>query len=77
MTVFYGKLVYKLINKGSKSEQYAACLQMDDGQLYILRRHNSNLFFDSTLKVLTNKYVKCEGQARDGYLFFNLISEHF
>jgi hypothetical protein len=62
-----GRVVRKLVGKGSKSEREAVVLRTETGD-HILRRLGGNAFRDPELEKLVGKDVVCEGDVEDGTL---------
>lgn len=75
MTTFYGTVVFRTLNKGSKSERLGACLRTRDGKEFTLLRRGENLFADPELEALAGKTVVCDGDVSEGYLFVTRIAE--
>jgi hypothetical protein len=62
-----GRVVKKLVGKGSKSERKAIVLRTDGGD-HILRRLGGNAFRDPVLEKLVGKDIVCEGDVENGTL---------
>ena len=74
MTEFEGKVVKKIIGKGSKSEHDAVMLVTKDGE-YRLRRQKGNPFHDPELEKLIGKTIRCDGVKHNLTFIMNEFEE--
>jgi len=64
---YTGRVVARIVNRGSKSEHRAAFLETAQGLLR-LRRPSSPPFHDPVLMRLVGSIVRCTGHVEDGKL---------
>ena len=62
-----GRVVVRVVNRGSKSEHRNAFLETPNGMLR-LRRPSGPPFHDPVLLRLAGKLIRCSGRMQDGKL---------
>ena len=67
---YTGRVVARIVNRGSKSEHRAAFLETAHGLLF-LRRPSAPPFHDPVLMRLVGSIVRCSGHVEDGNLILS------
>ena len=71
---YTGRVISRIVNRGSKSEYRAAFLETSDGVLRLWRPAGP-AFHDPVLLRLVGSTVRCRGQLQDGKLILSSWSK--